>query len=248
MGRLGSKVQNLPDDRRTRRPQYPEYSSSTINPKPKPTGSNVGIFIMSYKTIDTETGEINWNIKYLTGSPRQYRFNAQSGEFTINGDTPILGKDGKKAKEFTLQPIAFRFFRDRLFGRENVEDWAELFFVDASNVVSGIMFNNTNASELRDLLSELFYEDLRLNDIVLTCIPEKKEGKKGNWYICKFEYTQADKATVLELEEFDREKLIFRRDTITQTALIEGHGLAGGNYFTSLFNKQAQIQEAETVA
>jgi hypothetical protein len=172
---------------------------------------------MAYKHIDTETGEVSFNIKYAgIGRPRQYRFDGQKGRFNIDG-TRDMGVS------LTIQPIAWRIFEENLFARNRNEVWAELFFVDSSNALSSIMFNNNSVNELYNLIDPLFYDDLQLSDVVLTIRSEKKTNKKiegaGTWFLAQFEYTKADPATVAELAEFARKYPVYRIDTMTPTAV-----------------------------
>ena len=130
--------------------------------------------------------------RYIEGEPKQYRYNSQTGQFNIDGDTPVLDKSGKPIKEFTFQPFVFRIFEDGLFNR-NREPWAELFFIDALNCVSSIMFNGTTLTELRGVMKKLIYEGnepLNLCDVVLTIRPEKLTSKNDptkSWFIGRFQ-------------------------------------------------------------
>ncbi|MCK8495846.1 hypothetical protein M0L20_28530 [Spirosoma sp. RP8] len=171
---------------------------------------------MAYKHVDTDTAEVSFSIKYLTGRPRQYRFNGQTGRFNINGITDV-------GNSLTIQPIVWRIFTENLFARGKNELWAELFFVDSANALCSIMFNNSSVNELYNLIETLFYDDLSLADVVLTITSEKKafekEQTKGTWHLAKFGFVLADPATVAELGEFARSVDIFRADTITETAV-----------------------------
>ncbi|MGF7218787.1 hypothetical protein GGR92_004966 [Spirosoma lacussanchae] len=161
--------------------------------------------------------------RYIEGEPKQYRYNSQTGQFNIDGDTPVLDKSGKPIKEFTFQPFVYRIFEDGLFNR-NREPWAELFFVDALNCVSSIMFNGTTLTELRGVIKKLIYEGnepLNLCDVVLTVRPEKLTSKNDpskSWFIGRFSYQLADPATVQQLAEYAADCPIYRRDTLKQTA------------------------------
>ena len=175
--------------------------------------------LKSYQTEkhDEETGEVAVisKYKYLQGHPKQYRFNGQTGRFNLNGDTDIGNK-------LTIQPIAWRIFEENLFERGRKEQWAEIFFVDARNCVSVIMFSNTSVNVLFGLIEPLFYEELSLSDVTLTITSDKKENTKitpkGIYYIAKFSYVPADPAKVKEIREFVRDHKIYRADTLTPTA------------------------------
>ena len=122
---------------------------------------------MSKNRMKPQNPEQSNAIKYLPGRPRQYRFNAQTGRFSINGTDDV-------GDSFTIQPAAWRIFEDDLFARGRVEIWAELFFVDSKSALSSLMFNNSSVNELYRLIERLFYDDLKLSDVILTITSEKK--------------------------------------------------------------------------
>lgn len=161
--------------------------------------------------------------RYIEGEPKQYRYNSQTGQFNIDGDTLVLDSTGKPIREFSFQPFVFRVFEDGLFNR-NREPWAELFFVDALNCVSSIMFNGTTLAELRGIFKKLLYEGVEpktLCDVVLTVRPEKLTSKTDptkSWFIGRFTFGPAPTDNVQELAEYAADYPIYRRDTLKQTA------------------------------
>ncbi len=197
------------------------------NPVTTEESANPVAPVLAYfkEVADENSGEIVLlpKYKYLPGAPKQYRFNGQNGQFNINGERILLDDKSKPIASFSIQPIAWRIFEENLFARGRKECWAELFFIDESNCVSCIMVNNTTLEELRKLAEDLFYDDITLSDIVLTIKPEKaeseKEGQKRSWFIGRFSYELADKAKVAEYKEFAQDYPIYRRDTITETAV-----------------------------
>lgn len=166
---------------------------------------------------------ISSRYRYIEGEPKQYRYNSQTGQFNIDGDTLVLDPTGKPVKEFSFQPFVFRVFEDGLFNR-NREPWAELFFVDALNCVSSIMFNGTTLTELRGIFKKLLYEGeapKTLCDVVLTVRPEKLTSKSDvtkSWFIGRFSFVPAPANKVQELAEYAADYPIYRRDTLKQTA------------------------------
>ena len=68
--------------------------------------------------------------------------------------------------------------------------------MDDKNAMSSVMFNNSSVYELRRLMERLFYDDLKLCDVVLKVTSEKKINEKitpkGTWYLAVFEYEAAD--------------------------------------------------------
>lgn len=181
---------------------------------------------------------------YLQGSPKQYRFNGQTGEFNINGDTPILDEKGKKSQSLSIQPIAFRLFSDLLFARGKEEIWAEIFFLDQHKAISSIMFNNSSANEFSKFLQATFYEQKALSDYVLTIRYESKSNDKGSWYIARFEGTEADPAVVEELKAFDLQHKIHRTSTLTSTAVYR---LYSGTFFDEYVPQLTQSRELEVL-
>ena len=179
---------------------------------------------MSKNRMKPQTPEQLNSIRYLPGRPRQYRFNAQTGRFNINGTEDV-------GDSFTIQPVAWRIFEDDLFARGRVETWAELFFVDSKSALSSLMFNNSSINELYRLIERLFYDDLKLSDVILTITSEKKVNEKitpkGTWYLANFKYIPADATAVVELAAYAQSHPIFRAETITEAA---NHNLVSDLY------------------
>lgn len=186
--------------------------------------------------IDTETGEeiVANKWLYLSGHPREYRFNGQNGQFNLYGDKILLDDKGKILNAFSFQPINFRVFEDCLFGRTEKEMWAELFFVDKDGCVSSIMFNNTSVSELFRLMEPLHYEKMSLLDVILTARPERVTSKNDpskSWWIARFSYEIASPELSKMFKEYVNDHAVYRRETITPGA---DHKFLSRN-FTKLF-------------
>ena len=197
--------------------------------------------------VDKETGEEKLvpKYKYILVSPKQYRYNSQNGQFNINGERILLDAKGSPITQFSFQPIAWRIFEENMFGRGRADKWCEIFFIDDKDCVSTIMFNNTTLEELTKLAERMFYDDITLADIVLTVKPEKVESKTENksWHIGRFSYDFAEKAKTTELQEYATDYPIFRRDTITETAIY----LAKSETF-HIPPKEEQLEEAKQAA
>jgi hypothetical protein len=196
--------------------------------------------MQKYTITDVATGE-EITVKYLAGSPKQYRFNGQTGQFNLNGDTPLLDDKNKPVSSISITPLAFRFFEENLFGRGKKENWAEIFFIDSKNALSSIMFNNSSVGRLESLAQELFYEDLSLTQISLTITPEKKENDKGKYFIISLGWAMVEPEQVIENQKFVESVPVWRRDTFTETAVTH---LFSGYHFP----KSNALPEAETVA
>jgi hypothetical protein len=201
--------------------------------------------VKSYQVLDTETGEVKNNFKYLEGRPKQYRFNGQNGQFNINGEKILQDPTGKPIKSFTIIPMAWRVFEENLFARGRKDLWAELFFVDDRNCVSAIMLNNTSLEELLRLESELYYDEIALNEICLTMTAEyvtsEKDGQKRAWYLTKLSWQPAPKEVVKQYAEFAQDFRIYREDTMTATAVYR---FKSPNFFIPAVEPIAQIAEA----
>lgn len=202
--------------------------------------------IKSYQRLDDETGEIISRFKYLTGEPKQYRFNGQNGQFNIEGKKIILDAKGQPTKTFTIVPMAWRIFEENLFGRGRKDLWGELFFVDEKNCVSSIMLNNTSLQEFLDLARELHYEEIPLSSISLTMTSEavssEKDGQKRSWFITRLTWEEAPKEDVQAYAEFSADYPIYRADTLTSTAVYK---FKSENFYLPEFEVVPQIEAAQ---
>jgi hypothetical protein len=162
--------------------------------------------------ISTATGEV-LEARYMTGHPRQYRFDASKGIVNINGEEPVT----KPGKEFRFRLVALRIFKSNLFERgRNV--WAELFFLNCANQLCSITVHGYSVENLERLQSELFYDDLRIDEVILTMKPVGKTSKaSGNaFYIAEFEYTAAP-SDLVHTQNLAVEGLqIYRADTVKE--------------------------------
>lgn len=193
-----------------------------------------------YVRLDEPTGELVPTVKYLNGQPKGYRFDGQKGYFKI-GEMPLLDDKNKPLTKFSITPIAFRVFEENLFARGKKEFWIELFFVDAKNAVSSIMFNNSSANSLQNLQRELFYEDLSLCDVKLDISTTDKSNEKGAWKMATFEYTVLDKQEVADLKELEEIIKVHNSDTLTETAVYQ---VFEGSFFKEFVGKpQPQLAE-----
>ncbi|GAB3278175.1 hypothetical protein GCM10027347_52400 [Larkinella harenae] len=183
----------------------------------KAVATTNNVEVKPYMKADADTGEFVNKYKYLEGHPRQYRFDAKDGSFNINGDTPA-------GKQLNFQPIAWRIFKDNILNM-GTKNWAEVFFIDEKNCVSAILFHGYSVDAIFKLVEPLFYDDLTLADVVITCVPEKKENTKiqpkGVYYIASFTYALADPAKTEELKAFAQDNRIFRQETLTDIANIQ---------------------------
>ncbi len=162
--------------------------------------------------IDKENGDIK--IKYLKGHPRQYRFDASKGNFNINGQTLIT----QPGKPFTLIPVGYRIFMDRLFEYSNRE-WLELFFIDDSGAIANVMLHGYSVEEFIRMTQDLFYEDLKITEIEITIIPQEKISKSTGkkYYIAAFDHKQADKKYLDLIKPMTEGIELYRSDTIKPT-------------------------------
>lgn len=78
-------------------------------------GSPVGPF----QVLDTETGEVIDKYLYIPGNPKQYRFDAKEGKFSIHYDENNRsgGPLEKLGYSLSFQPIAWRIFSDDILGQ-----------------------------------------------------------------------------------------------------------------------------------
>ncbi len=214
----------------------PKQNSESAETTPKSVSN-----LKSYQYLDFETGEVACKYKYLEGHPRQYRFDAKEGKFTINGIE-------KLGDTFTFQPIAWRIFSDNILNM-GTKNWAEVFFIDEKNCVSALLFHGYSVDNIYKLIEPLFYDDLTLADVVITAKAEKKENTKitpkGVYYIAGFSYRIAPGEKVQEVQDFVKDNKIFRQETLTDLAHIK---VANG-FYNPLANGAADlIQITESIA
>ncbi|WP_210520787.1 hypothetical protein [Hymenobacter terricola] len=166
-------------------------------------------------SVDEETGEVTEasRFKYLPGHPRQIRADLKAGVFNVNGEK-VLGKS------ISFIPVALRIFSDNILNMGR-KVWAELFFVDESGAVCAVLFHGYSVENLQKLNASLFYDDLKLTDVVLTVTPIKKQtekdGKPATYFIADFSYTAADPAEVQARQEFAEDHDLYREETLTGT-------------------------------
>lgn len=171
--------------------------------------------------MNADTGEIR-PLKYRVGSPRAYRFDAGKGQVNRDGQEIIT----KSGEPFSFIPVAWRVFNDNLFdmGRKK---WAEMFFVNQHGILCLIMFHTYTVESLIEIESDLFYDDLKITDVVLTIKPEAKTSKKLDeatqkpmaYYIGKWTF-EAAKPDVLEaMKAMTAGQEIYRLDTFKNTAV-----------------------------
>ena len=171
-----------------------------------------------FETVDTESGEIVAKYLYIEGHPKQYRFDAKEGVFSIHYDENNIEKIGPA---LSFQPIAWRIFSDDIL-KQGLKTWAELFFIDETGCVSEVLFHGFSVANLERLIQPLFYNRVKLNEVVLTVNADKRENTKispkGVYYIASFTYKPADKEQTDELKDYVETVLLYRRETLTEKA------------------------------
>lgn len=181
------------------------------------TDTQPGVMVPVWKKPDEETGEFVSKYRYLEGRPRQIRFDAKEGHFTLE-DKEILGPT------LTFQPLAWRIFEDNIldFGHKK---WAELFYADERNRICAVLFHGFSVENLLELREALFYDEKSLSQVLLTATAEKKENTKispkATYYIAKFGYVEGDQEAVAEQARFAHENFIFREKTFTGNAKVK---------------------------
>lgn len=180
--------------------------------------SVAGLPVGRFQTLDNETGEIVDKYLYIDGNPKQYRFDAKEGKFSIHYDENNIEQVGTS---LSFQPVAWRIFSDDILGQGH-KKWVELFFIDEADCVSGILFHGYSVANLERLITPLVYNRVKLNEVVLTVNADKKENNKiqpkGVYYIASFTYKLADKTQTQELADYVETINLYRRDTQTEVA------------------------------
>jgi hypothetical protein len=171
-------------------------------------------------SVDEATGEVveTSRFKYLPGHPRQIRADLKAGVFNIGGGDVI-------GKTLSFIPVALRIFSDNILNMGR-KVWAEVFFIDKTGAVCAVLFHGYSVENLQKLNASLFYDDLKLTDVLLTVEPVKKQtekpdesGKmqKAQYFIAEFKYTAADPAEVEARRQFVEDFDLYREETLTGT-------------------------------
>ncbi|MBO0936447.1 hypothetical protein J2I47_07795 [Fibrella sp. HMF5335] len=170
--------------------------------------------IKAWERVHPLTGEVVSKYKYLEGHPRQYRFDAKEGVFNINGVTKI-------GQTLTFQPLAWRIFTDNIL-KMGTKNWAEIFFIDAQDCVSAVLFHGYSVDNIFRLIEPLYYDDMTLADVVITATAEKKENTKiqpkGIYHIARFSYEFGNTERTQELKAYAETRKFFRQETLTDVA------------------------------
>lgn len=180
--------------------------------------STAGSLVGRFQMLNTDTGEVVDKYLYIDGNPKQYRFDAKEGKFSVHYDENNVEKLGAS---LSFQPIAWRIFSDDILG-QGLKKWVELFFIDEAGCVSAILFHGYSVANLERLITPLVYNRIKLNEVVLTVKADKKENNKvqpkGVYFIASFTYKPADKALTKELDDYVQTINLYRRDTQTELA------------------------------
>lgn len=170
-----------------------------------------------WERVHPLTGEVVPKYKYLEGHPKQYRFDAKEGQFNINGVDKI-------GQTLTFQPLAWRIFTDNIL-KMGTKNWAEIFFIDAQDCVSAVLFHGYSVDNIFRLIEPLYYDDMTLADVVITAIAEKKENTKiqpkGIYHIASFKYQFGDPERTRELKAYAEGRKFFRQETLTDVADVK---------------------------
>jgi hypothetical protein len=196
------------------------------------------------KDVDEDTGEeIDVPIyKYMPGMPREYRFDAKTGTFSI-GANSVIGDT------LSVHPIAWRFFTDDIF-QLGPKFWAELFFIDDKNCVAALLFHSASAQELQKLAEPLYYDEKGLNDVIIDIYVTQHVNNKikpaASYCIARFDkYRDADPEKVKEYKAFAKAFPIFRKTSWQPTA---SGTVAKFYYDLGTHQEQAALEDAGTGA
>ena len=170
-----------------------------------------------WEKVHPLTGEVVPKYKYLEGHPKQYRFDAKVGQFNVNGVDKV-------GHTLTFQPLAWRIFTDNILNM-GTKNWAEIFFIDAQNCVSAVLFHGYSVDNIFRLIEPLYYDDMTLADVVITATAEKKENNKiqpkGIYHIARFNYQFGDTERTGELKAYAESRKFFRQETLTDVADVK---------------------------
>lgn len=199
-----------------------------------------------------EGGEVK-QAMYRAGTPRGYRFHAGTGVLNFNGNENIT----KPGKSFKLIPISMRIFVDTLFEKKGSErgrrQWAEIAFLNEANQVSMLMFHGYSVENLIGLESELYYEGLKFDEIVLEVDPQEKissnpEAENATYYIADFDFEKAEEEVVAAQKEAIKNMPIYRLSTYTgesETLLTLNYPLEDVQRLAGVEDKPENVKQLE---
>lgn len=177
--------------------------------------------ISNFKKTELITTDGELKIKYLSGYPRSYRFDASRGLFNENGENTLT----KKGQPFSFAPIAYRKFRDNILGF-GMKTWIEFFFLNESLQVCALMFHGYSVDEFMRTANIMFYDDVSPCDCLITATPNEKtsnnpEAKGQKYFIAQFSYKPLPKEEATKIELATESLQIWRQDTTTGDAEIQ---------------------------
>lgn len=177
--------------------------------------------ITNFKKTALITSDGELKIKYLSGYPRSYRFDASRGTMNENGEKVLT----KKGEPFTFAPIAYRKFRDDIMGF-GTKNWIEFFFLNESLQVCALMFHGYSVDEFMKLVNRMFYDDVSPCDCLITATPNEKvsnnpEAKGQKYFIAEFSYQPLPKEEAMKLAQATESLQVWRYDTTTGDAEIQ---------------------------
>ena len=155
-----------------------------------------------------------FEIKYIEGHPREYRFNASTGTISVSR------KDiTKKGESFTIVPIAYRVFTDNIMGY-GLRDWVELFFINNDSTICSILLHGYSVQNLMVMNTEMIYDGLKLCDVKLTITPREKTNtaKQSKYFVAEFDYEELDLVHKNAIESYMPEFPIWNKRTLTGAA------------------------------
>ena len=133
-------------------------------------------------------------IIYTAGHPRQYRADCKAGQFKI-------GESSMKGKEMAMEIISYRVFEAELFNYPR-QSWLEMFFVDAENALSHILFKGISIENFITLYTDILIKRRSVGEGITTGRMEKRTGREGDYYVVEFSWKESTPARVQELVEF----------------------------------------------
>ena len=111
-----------------------------------------------------------------------------------------------KGKEMSLEIISYRVFEAELFNYPP-QSWLEVFFVDAENALSHILFKGISIENFITLYTDILIKRRSVGEGITAIVTmagrmEKRSNDKGDYYIVEFSWKENTPERVQELVEF----------------------------------------------
>jgi hypothetical protein len=106
-----------------------------------------------------------------------------------------------KGREMAMEIISYRVFEAVLFNYPN-QSWLEVFFVDAENALSHLLFKGISIENFITLYTDIIIKRRSVGEGITTGRMEKRTGREGDYYVVEFSWKENAPERVRDLAAF----------------------------------------------